>query len=95
MMPFGVSLKFARTSVGDLLVGNLAGAEGLDQNADRLGNANGVRKLNFATVGKPGRDDVLGDVARHVAGGTINLGRILAARTRRRRDGPCRRRCPR
>src|SRR5208282_5875408 len=32
-----------------------------------------------AAIGQAGGHDVLGDVARHVCGGTIHLGRVLAA----------------
>src|SRR5207237_6354256 len=35
--------------------------------------------LHFRGVRQTGGDDVLGDVARHVAGGAIDLGRVLAA----------------
>src|SRR4030095_12831108 len=38
----------------------------------------GVRALHWSPRGQAGRDDVLGDVARHVAGGAVDLRRILA-----------------
>ena len=57
----------------------LAGAEGIDQHADRLGYADGVGQLDFAAVGKAGGHDVLGDVARHVGRRAVDLCRILAA----------------
>ena len=65
--------------VGDLGVGDLAGAEGVDVDADRLGNADGVGELNLASLGQAGGDDVLGDVAGHVGGRAVDLRGVLAA----------------
>src|SRR6185312_5985219 len=53
-------------------------AEGLHVDRDRLRHADGVGELHFATARQLGRDDVLGDVARVVAGRAIDLRRILA-----------------
>src|SRR5450755_747610 len=58
---------------------DFAGAEGIDPNADRFGHTDGVGELHFATVGQFGGNNILGDVPRHVGGGTVDLGRILAA----------------
>ncbi len=41
-------------------------------------DADRVRDLDLAAVGKPGGDDVLRDVARRVRGRTVDLRRILA-----------------
>src|SRR6266446_9215039 len=41
--------------------------------------ANGVGELDFATGGQSGGHDVFGNVAAHVGGAAVNLGRILAA----------------
>ncbi len=79
MMPFGVSWKCLRIRSCSLLAPDLAGAEGIDQHADRLGDADGIGELHFAALGQAGGHDVLGDVARHVGGGTVHLGRVLAA----------------
>src|SRR5439155_12420929 len=38
----------------------------------------GVGDLDFALAREPGRDHVLGRIARHVASGAIDLGRILS-----------------
>ena len=63
-----------------MIVGiNFASAESVDQNADWLGDADSVGELHFAAVGQAGGHDVLGDVARHVGGGAVDLGRIFAA----------------
>ena len=79
MMPAGVSGKCLRTSSADLRVGDLAGALGVDVDAHRLGDADGVGELHFAALGQAGGDDVLGDVAGHVGGAAVDLGRVLAA----------------
>ena len=75
----------------DPLVGDLARAERLDREADRPGDADGVGDLDLEAVGEAGGDDVLGHPAGRVRRRAVDLGRILAARTRRRRGGPCRR----
>src|SRR5207249_2200141 len=46
---------------------------------ERVGVADGIRKLDFAFAGQVGGDDVLGDVAGHVGGRAINLGGVFAA----------------
>src|SRR5208282_3551019 len=58
---------------------NLLGSESIHQDADGIGNTDRIGELHFAAVGEAGGHDVLGDVARHVGGGTIHFGRILAA----------------
>ena len=63
---------------GDLLFRDHAGAERLDEHADRMRDADRVRDLHFAAFGEPGRDDVLRDVARRVRRRAVDLGRVLA-----------------
>ncbi len=65
-------------SGGQLLVRDVAGAEGVDHDADRLGDADGVGDLDKRAAGVPSGHDVLRDVAHHVRSGTVHLGRILA-----------------
>src|SRR5690606_17147902 len=62
----------------DGLFGNLVGAKGVDRDRGRLGHADGVGDLDFATLGEAGSDDVLGHVTTGVGGRTVNLGRVLA-----------------
>src|ERR671915_782744 len=62
----------------DLLLGDLVGAEGLHEDADRVGLADRVRDLDLATVGEAGGDDVLGHPAHGVRGRAVDLGRVLA-----------------
>ena len=52
--------------------------EGIDEHRHRLGDADRVGELHHAALGQAGRDDVLRDVARHVAGRAIDLRGILA-----------------
>src|SRR5439155_10368617 len=63
----------------EALVGDLAGTKSVHPHADGLGNADRVRDLNLAAAGEARGNDVLRDVARVVAGGPIDLRRILAA----------------
>src|SRR5271157_1931761 len=60
-------------------VGKLAGAEAIDMDADRFGNADGVGKLDLAPLGQTRGDEVLGDVTGHVGGGSVHLGGVFAA----------------
>ena len=64
--------------IGDLIVGTATRPEGVDMDGNRFGDADGVGKLQLAAVGETGGDDVLGDVAGHVMGAAVYLGRILA-----------------
>src|SRR5579872_56863 len=61
------------------LVAHLARAEGVDVDADGLRHADGVGDLHLAALGDAGRDHVLGDVARVVAGAAVDLARVLPA----------------
>ena len=74
----------------ELGVARLAGPEGVDHDADRIGDPDGVGQLDLDLLGQPGRNDVLGDVAGQVGARAVNL-----ARVRRRRAGRSRRKCPR
>ena len=78
MIAAGRRSKCAVDELGDLLSRNHAGAERLDQHADRMRDADRVRDLHLAALGEPGRDDVLRDVARGVGRRTVDLGRVLA-----------------
>src|SRR5690606_10688808 len=62
----------------NLLITDLAGAEGVDRHRGRLGHADGVGHLDLATFGEAGGDNVLGYVAPGIGGAAVNLGRILA-----------------
>src|SRR5690606_26066457 len=55
------------------------GAEGVDVEADRTGDADRVGDLDLGLAGQPGRDDVLRDPAHRVGGGAVDLARTLAA----------------
>ena len=59
-------------------LGDGVGAERVHEDRNGLGNADGIGQLDFTTTGKTGGHDVFGHIARHVAGGTIDFGGILA-----------------
>src|SRR5579859_3354571 len=65
---------------GDALFRDVFGAEGIDHNGDRFGNANGVGELDLGFTGQARGHNVLGDVASHVASRTVHLGRIFAGK---------------
>src|SRR5262245_60255407 len=57
---------------------NSSRSKGIHQYAHGLGNANGVGQLHFAAIRQSCSNDVLGDVARGVSAGTVNLGGVFA-----------------
>src|ERR1035438_2292924 len=65
--------------IGNLAFVNLRRAESIDQHANRFSDSNGVGKLHFTAISQSGGNNVLGNVARHVAGRAVNLGRVFAA----------------
>ena len=77
-MPAGVRGKFSRTISAEPGVFDFAGAEGIHHDGNRLGYADGVGQLHFGARGQTGRDDVLGDIAGHVAGGAVYFRGVLA-----------------
>src|SRR6201982_3681599 len=58
---------------------DLGSPERFNQNTHRFGDADRIRQLNFALIGETRRDNVFGNVTRHVGRGPIHLGRIFAA----------------
>lgn len=63
----------------DKLVGGLVrGAVGLNEDGKRLGDTNGVRKLDESTAGETGLEQGLGDPAGKVSGRAVDLGVVLA-----------------
>src|SRR3546814_13525521 len=74
----GAQVEVLADQLLDHVVADLAGAEGGDRDAGRLGDADGVADLHLAAVGQARGDHVLGDVARGVGGRAVDLGRVLA-----------------
>ncbi|RMU44311.1 hypothetical protein ALP28_05422 [Pseudomonas savastanoi pv. nerii] len=62
----------------DLVIGQLAGAEGVQRDRRRLCHADSVGHLNFATLGQTGSHDILGHVTTGVSSRTVNLRWVLA-----------------
>ena len=77
MIAAGRRSKISRHGFGDLLFGNSSGAESLDEDAHRMRDADCISNLHLATIGESRRNDVLGDPARRIGGGTVDLRRIL------------------
>ena len=77
-MPLGRRSKCATDQFDDLVFGDLAGAEGVDHQRGRLGDADGVAHLHQALVGQARGDDVLRHIASGIGGRTVDLGRVLA-----------------
>ena len=79
MMALGRRSKWASMRPEQPLVGDLAGAERLDRDGQRAGDADGVGELDLEAVGEPGGDHVLGHPAGGVGGAAVDLRRVLAA----------------
>jgi len=63
----------------DKLVGALVGsAVTLDEDGQWLGDTNGVGQLDQGSAGELGVDERLGDPAREVSSGTVDLGVVLS-----------------
>jgi hypothetical protein len=75
---FRTQVEVLADQFDDHFVADLAGAEGIDHQRHRPGNADGVGHLHFAAVGETGGDDVLGHVARGIGGRAVDLRRVLA-----------------
>src|SRR3546814_670847 len=62
------------------LRGDVAGVRAVqvDVERQRLGDPDRIGQLDRAAACEAGRDDVLGEVAADVGGGTVDLGRVLA-----------------
>src|SRR3954468_5612389 len=74
----GRELEMLAHQLGDLLFRNPARAFGVHHHRHRIGDADRIRELHERPFGNSRGDDILRDIARHVAGGAIDLGRILA-----------------
>src|SRR5208283_1271493 len=77
---FGREREIFAHDGSDLFFGDGAGAEGVHHDRDGLGDANGVGQLHFGAAGETRRDDILGDIAGHVAGGAVYFRRVLAGK---------------
>ena len=54
----GPQIEYLVDHVRDFFVRNRTGAEGFDVDAQRMGNADGIRHLNFTSFGQPRRYDI-------------------------------------
>jgi len=61
-----------------LIRGLVAGAVGLDEEGQGLGNTNGVRQLDKAAASEAGLDERLGNPAAKVGGRAVDLAVVLA-----------------
>src|SRR5262245_61633204 len=71
-------LEVAADELGDLRFRQAAGAFGVHHDRDWIRDADRIRELHERAIRQAGGDDVLGNVARHVAGRSVDLRRILA-----------------
>ena len=78
MIDAGRRSKWRSTSCWIFASSIVAGAERLDRERDRAGDADAVGDLDLEPVGEAGRDDVLRHPARRVRRGAVDLRRVLA-----------------
>jgi len=80
-MPRGAG-RSARNQLADLLVRDDASAFGVDGDVHRLRDTDRIRDLHLALPRDSRGDDILCDVARRIGGRAVDLGRVLAGKTR-------------
>ncbi len=73
--------KCSLINLAMLLIADLARAERLHVDAQRVRHANGVRHLDLAAVRQPGSHHVLGHPAAGVRRGPVHLRGVLAAKS--------------
>src|SRR5258706_4352238 len=61
-----------------LVLADFGRAVGVDVDRQRLGDADAVRELDRAAVGKTGGYDVLGEIAGRIGSRAVDFGRVLA-----------------
>ena len=76
-MPLGRRSKCSRTRQS-VFFADFAGAEGIDGNRSRFGNADGVGNLDLALGCQAGGYDIFRNIAAGVGGGTVHFGRVFA-----------------
>lgn len=69
----GAQVEHFTHGLGEHFVRDIARAEGGHQHGHGLGHADAIRDLHFATRGQTGGDHVLGHIAAHIGGGTVDL----------------------
>ena len=57
---------------------DFAGAESIDRNRSRFGNADGVGNLDLTLGCQTGGNDVFRNIAAGIGGGTVDFGRVFA-----------------
>ena len=62
----------------DLFIAHAPRAKRVDHHAHRVGEADGIGKLDLAAVGQLRGHNVLGEIARHVSTRAVDLARVLA-----------------
>src|SRR5208337_2646004 len=77
---FGREREMLAHERGNLFVGDGGGAEGVRHDRDGFGNADGVSQLHFSAARETRRDDIFGDIARHVRRRAVHFRRILAGK---------------
>jgi hypothetical protein len=71
-------VEVVHDDINELLVRLLAGAVGVHEDGERLSDADGVRELDERAAGEAGVNKRLGDPARRVRGGAVDLRPVLA-----------------
>ena len=77
-MPDGDRSITLRSACFELCLIDLAGAVQVDIDRQRLGDADGIGKLDGAAIGELRRHHILGEVAGRIGCRTVDLGGVLA-----------------
>jgi hypothetical protein len=74
----GAEVEVVEDDLDKLFRGLVRGAVGLDEEGEGLGDTDGVGELDEGAAGELGVHERLGDPARKVGGGTVDLGVVLS-----------------
>ena len=72
--------KVLAHNLGQPRIVDFAGAKRIDHDRNRFRDADRISQLHFSAIGQTGGDQVLRDIARHVASGAVNLRRVFAGK---------------
>src|SRR5262249_19155098 len=71
-------LEILANQLGNLVLLDPSGTKRIDADRHRVCDSNCICQLDLNPIRQSGGDHILGNVSRHIAGGAVNLRRILS-----------------